>query len=322
MRRAIALTITALTAACGGNKPITTEEARGAMPSAAQAQIGAPSLSGQALTAAPAVGDAAVALSTAEYASDTIALALAVNGGVAWTLAIVELVVQFPPTTCAGDTCTWGPGSNAFEVNDWELTVTKKEEKDYVWKLAGRPKTDPGAAFITLVSGEAFTTGVRHVGHGTLLIDFDGALGLARKTADPPPQVGKISATYDNTNGGKVSAQFLGTREALAPDQRVNAAYQFSADASGGDLQAATRNLSTNVQLTLHSRWTGTGAGRGDASFAFALGTFSRSQCWDGASTLFNEVYQVTSPSDPGSDMGSESACAFAPAAPPTITVP
>jgi hypothetical protein len=320
MKRAIALTIAALTVACGG-KTLTAEEARSAMPGAGQAQIGTPEPSGQALTVAPGASEV-VTFSTAEYASDTIALAAAVNGGVAWTLAIVELVVQFPPTTCAGDTCTWGPGSNAFEVNDWELTVTKKEDKDYLWKLTGRPKTDPSVGFITLVSGEAFTTGVRHVGHGTLLIDFDAALGLARKTTDPTPQVGKISATYDNTSGSKVSAQFLGTQDAVFPSQRVNAAYQFSANASGGDLEAATRNLTSDVQLTLHSRWTGTGAGRGDASFTDALGTYSRSQCWDGATTLFNLVYQVTSPIDPGLDMGSESACAFASSAPPTVTVP
>lgn len=316
MKRAIALTVAALTAACGGSQHLTAEEARNAMPGASQAQIGTPSPSGQALTAAPAPS----AL-TAAYASDTIALAAAVNGGVAWTLAIVDLVVQFPPTTCAVDTCTWGPGSGALEVNDWELTVTKKAEQDYLWQLSGRPKTDPSVGFITFVSGEAFTTGVRHVGRGTLLIDFDAALGLARKTTDPAPQVGKISATYDNTSGGKVSAQFLGTQGSFIPSQKVNAAYQFSANASGGDLQAATRNLTSGVQLTLHSRWTGTGAGRADASFSDVLGTATRSQCWDGASTLFNLVYQATTPVDPG-DGGFEASCAFAPASPPTIAAP
>jgi hypothetical protein len=321
MKRAIALIASVLlTAACGG-KTITAEEARGAVPGASQAQVGVPDQQGQALTATPG-GSEATSDVTAEYAAETIALAAAVNGGVAFTLGIVELVVSLPPTSCSGDTCTWGPGSGPLEVNDWQLTVTKKADNDYVWALAGRPKTDPGAGFTSIVSGEAFTTGVRHVGHGTLLVDMDAAAGLAHKTTDPQNlSVGTISATYDNTSGRNVSVQFLGTKDPAEPTQTVNAAYQFAATASGGDLQVATRNLTTQAALTLHSRWTDTGAGRGDAAFTLGGVTFSRSQCWDGASTLFNLVYQVTSPDDL-SGTGSESACAFSPAQPPTITAP
>ncbi|OFX24808.1 MAG: hypothetical protein A2V77_14745 [Anaeromyxobacter sp. RBG_16_69_14] len=310
-----------LIAACGG-ETITEEEARGAVPGASQAQVGVPDQQGQALTAAPA-GSEATSDATAPYAAETIALAAAVNGGVAFTLGIVELVASLPPTSCSGDTCTWGPGSGPLEVNDWQLTVTKKGEDDYVWALAGRPKTDPSAGFTSIVSGEAFTTDVRHVGHGTLVVDMDAAAGLARKTTDPQDlPVGKISATYDNTSDRNVSVQFLGTKDPVEPTQTVNAAYQFAATASGGDLQVATRNLTTEAALTLHSRWTDTGAGRGDAAFTLGGVTVSRSQCWDSASTLFNQVYQVTSPADPSSDMGSESACAFPSAQPPTITAP
>jgi hypothetical protein len=321
MKRAIALIASVLlTAACGG-KTITAEEARGAVPGASQAQVGVPDQQGQALTATPG-GSEATSDVTAEYAAETIALAAAVNGGVAFTLGIVELVVSLPPTSCSGDTCTWGPGSGPLEVNDWQLTVTKKDDNDYVWALAGRPKTDPSAGFTSIVSGEAFTTGVRHVGHGTLLVDMDAANGLARKTTDPQNlSVGKISATYDNTSDRNVSAQFLGTKDPVELTQTVNAAYQFAASSSGGDLQVATRNLTTQAALTLHSRWTDTGAGRGDAAFTLGGVTFSRSQCWDSASTLFNLVYQVTNPDD-SSGTGSESACAFSPAEPPSITAP
>jgi hypothetical protein len=321
MKRAIVLFAALLAAGCGRQLQLTADEARGAVPSASQAQIGVPQASGAALTAAPAPGDVTT-FATAEYAADTIALSAAVNGGVLWTLGIVELVVAFPPTSCAGDTCTWGPGSNALEVNDWQLTVTKKDDQEYAWALSGRPKTDPSAAFVAFLSGEAFTTGVKHVGHGTILIDFDAAASLARRTTDPAPQIGKISIAYDNTSGGHVSAQFLGMQDAQVSTQRVNAAYQFAATAAGGDLQVATRNLTTGAQLTLHSRWNDAGAGRGDASFTIGTATFGRSQCWDGAATLFNLVFQATTPlADPG-DVGTESLCAFASAQPPTLTVP
>ena len=323
MKRAIALVATVLLSAACGGKTITAEEARSAVPGASQAQVGVPDQQGQMLTATP-TGSEATNSVTAEYAAETIALAAAVNGGVAFTLGVVELVVSLPPTSCSGDTCTWGPGSGPLEVNDWQLTVTKKDSDDFVWALAGRPKTDPSAGFTAIVSGEAFTTGVRHVGHGTLLVDMDAAAGpsIAHKTTDPKNlSVGKISATYDNTSGRNVSVQFLGAKDSAEPTQKVNAAYQFAATSSGGDLQVATRNLTTEAALTLHSRWTDTGAGRGDATYKLGSLNSERSQCWDGASTLFNLVYQLTSPADP-SVVGSESACAFSPAQRPTITAP
>lgn len=320
MNRALALAVTLILVGCGANpQTITAEEARTAVPISTQTEIGAPGAGGTAVPNALVAPQAAQTVVTAEYAADTIALATAVNGGVAWALGVVSFVASLPPTTCAGDTCTWGPGSGALEVNDWQLTVTKKDVSDYVWALQGRPKTSPSASWIALLSGEAFTTGVRHVGHGTLLVDFDAAAGLARKTTDPAPQTGRIAGTYDNTAGARVALQFLGTNDHTNPQQKVNVAYQFSATSAGGDLQVATRNLTTAASLQLHSRWTGTGAGRGDASYSAGGQTITRSQCWDAASALFDLVYQSTGSAV---DVGTESACAFASKALPTITAP
>ena len=323
MKRALVLIAAALTA-CGGSQKLTAEEASTAMPGASQAQLGTPH-GGAALTAA-----SALSFQTAEYAADTEALAGSVNTGIGWTLGIVEAVVtNFPPTSCAGDTCVWGPGSAPLDVNDWEITVTKKDVNDYTWTLQGKSKVDPAATWISFVSGEAFTTGVKHVGHGTLSIDLDAAAGLARKTTDPAPQSGKITGTYDNTSGRQVSVQFIGTQDDKDPTQKVNAAYQFASASAGGDLQIATRNLTTGTELQLHSRWTDVGAGRADATYAQpAVGgqaavNLSRSQCWDGASSLFNLTYQLTTPTFVGSgDTGLETSCVFSSAAPPTLTVP
>jgi hypothetical protein len=323
MKRTLVLIAAALTA-CGGSQKLTAEEASTAMPGASQAQLGTPQ-GGAALTAV-----SALSFQTAEYAAATQTLAGSVNMGVAWTLGIVEAVVTtFPPTSCAGDTCVWGPGSDALDVNDWEITVTKKDTNDYTWTMQGKSKVDPAATWISFVSGEAFTTGVKHVGHGTLSIDLDAAAGLARKTTDPAPQSGKITGTYDNTSGRHVSLQFIGTQDDKVPAQKVNAAYQFASATAGGDLQIATRNLTTGTELLLHSRWTDVGAGRADANFsqpaagAQAAVNISRSQCWDGATTLFNLTYQLTTPPFAGSgDTGVETSCVFSPAVPPTITVP
>jgi hypothetical protein len=319
MNRALAVGTLLALVGCGSSpQTITAEEARTALPTSAQTEVGAPS------AGAAAAPNALVALQaaqpvTAEYAADTIALATVVNGGVAWALGVVSFVASLPPTTCAGDTCTWGPGSSALELNDWQLTVAKRGANDYVWALQGRSKTSPSASWIAFLSGEAFTTGVRHVGHGTLLVDFDAAAGLPRKTTDPAPQTGKIVGTYDNTAGGHVALQFLGTQDDANPLQKVNVAYQFSATSAGGDLQVATRNLTTFASLQLHSRWIETGAGRGDASYSAGGQTITRSQCWDAASTLLNLLYQSTGSTV---DVGTESACAFGSAAAPTITAP
>ena len=317
MKRALVLLVATLTA-CGGSQKLTAEEARNAMPGASQAQLETPE-GGAALTA-----EALVTFHTAEYADATRVLARSVNLGVGWTLGIVEAVVtNLPPTSCADDTCIWGPGSGPFDVNDWQITVTKKDTNDYAWTMQGKSKADPAATWIAFVSGEAFTTGVKHVGHGTLDIDLDAAAGLARLTTDPPQQTGKIFATYDNTSGRHVSVQFIGTQDDKNPGQKINAAYQFVSGSTGGDLQVSTRNLTTDEKLQLHSRWTGVGAGRGDASYSNGGLTYTRSQCWNGAGTLFDLTYQVTTPASAGlTDMGDPSACVFATAELPTITVP
>jgi hypothetical protein len=320
MKRTFAALIAALSA-CGGAH-LTAEEARSAVPSASQAALGEPAGTTAAGAALTATAVAAPGPATAAYASDTIRLARAVNGGVAWTLGALERVVALPPTACAGDTCTWGPWTGPFEVNAWQLTVTRVDDH-YAWAFAGQPRTDAAAAFVTFVAGNAWTTGVRHVGHGDFALDLDAAARLARRTDDPAPQRGRIEVRYDNRAAAQVGVTFLGTDDDAAPGTRVNAAYAFTAAAAGGDLQVATRNLTSGAALTLHSRWTATGAGRGDATFSDGAGaTYARSQCWAGAARLFDLVFQVTAPPQ-ASDAGAESACApFLAAEPPALAAP
>jgi hypothetical protein len=324
MKRTLAsLAAAAALAACGGgNRTLTAEEARGAVPGADQAKLAVPDA--PAAGAATARGTFVLTAGRAEYARDTIALAGAVNLGVVWTLGVVEVVVSFPPTACSGATCTWGPwgADQPLEVNLWQLTVTKVDDAEYQWALAGQPKSTPAAAFTAVVSGTAFPSGVRHVGHGDFVVDLDASAAL--RPDDPRPQKGRIEATYDNRTSRQVGVTFLGTQDDQNPDQLVNAAYRFAAQASGGDLQVATRNLTTGARLTLHSRWTSTGAGRGDASFSLDGNTIVRSQCWDSnaGSPAFGLLYQATSPISTPDDGGSESDCAFSPAAPPSIAAP
>lgn len=325
MKRAVALTLVALAAACGGNKPITADEARSAVPSKEQAQIATPggasglaaAPAGSALTATP--GSSEFAVGGAPFAGDTIVLATAVNGGVAWTLGIVKFIVSLPPTKCQGDTCTWGPGSGALDLNDFELTVTK-EDDHYAWAMGGRAKSNPTADFTTFVSGNAWPSGVPNVGHGDLTVDLGATSALAHLGADPDPQ-GKIVVTsYDNRSGGHLAVQFLGMADSTqaAASKLVNAAYQFDATAEGGRLQVATKNLATGEILELNSRWNAAGAGRGDAAYS-GVAVYTESQCWSSAASGFSEVYDDTST---GAATGDASLCVYQDSALPTITPP
>ncbi|HUK65448.1 MAG TPA: hypothetical protein VLV17_01375 [Anaeromyxobacteraceae bacterium] len=321
MKRTI-FALAAALAACGGTSSsgtLTAEEARNAIPSSSQAQIAVPDAS--SVATGP---QAKVSLSTVEapFAADTVYFATAVNGSVAFTLGIVQAVVQWPPTSCSGNSCTWGPGAGPLDLNYYKLVVTKVANQDYAWSLEGDPKSDTTNTFVTFISGEAFTTGIKDVGHGTLDIDMDAANQLHYLT--PPTQVGKIQAQYDNRSGANLSVQFLGTKDSDGVNLD-NAAYQYTANSSGGDLQLAVENLGTTAELQLNSRWTTTGAGRGDAQVTTPAATYTESQCWDSAATIFNLLYDIQDGSvlvPQGGSSSDESVCAFIPAALPTITVP
>jgi hypothetical protein len=246
-----------------------------------------------------------------------------VNGSVGAVLGVVRTIVtNVPPTSCADETCTWGPGSQALEPNDWRLDVTRVAGGHYTWTLAGRSKARPAEGFVTVISGNAFPSRPL-VGHGDLTVDLDAANRLDPFGASGS---GKIVVTgYDNRDPTRrtLDIQFLGTDDRDHPGQKVNAAYAY-ADAAGaaGDLQVAARNLTTNDTLRLHSRWSAAGAGRCDLVARSSAGAeWSVSQCWAPPAEGYAVVYQATLPPDVN-DGGSEALCAFVPAALPAIAAP
>ena len=320
MKRAIAIIAALAAAACGGTTgsttgsssgPITADEARSAIPSQDQAKIEVPQNS--ALTAAPGSAEANVA--AAELARVTIWLSTSVNLSVAAPLVLVRTIVDFPPTSCDGDTCTWGPGSSWHDLNEFKLTVTKVEDH-YSWALSGRPKSTPTADFTAFIYGNAWPSGQRWVGHGDFTVDLDAAAtGLDR--FEDSPTMGKIEVTnYDNRDGEqKVSVKFLAMADQDHPGHEINTAYQYQNGSTGGDLQVATSDVETDVGITLHSQWKSTGEGRGDAHVTDAPLPYDRSQCWDTAASHFALVYDSVGP------VGDPSLCAFD-EAPLTIDAP
>lgn len=294
MKKLTALLTVAALAGCG--KGLTADEVRQAMPAADDAKIGTPP--GPAALTADS-GAAAAAATPSVLFNTSLALAAAVNGGTLVILTVLEAVVSQPPTKCSGNSCTWGPGSGTFDVNVYELVVTEVSGH-YEYTLSAEPKSKPGSGFVAFLQGKAYPSGKRHKGNGDFTIDFDAAARLDHPAGWTQTDFGTLAITYDNRTDVAVAATFLNGRNAENPGpdpanpNRVNAAYDFKANASGGDLQVAYRTLPPDASKTanLHSRWTATGQGRGDLK-VIAVATFTLNECWLGNTAQFQLGYQM-----------------------------
>jgi hypothetical protein len=314
------LAAAALVAGCGGGTNITAQEAREALPDSAAIRIETPSDSAATASAlANAVGERAVLFnpgfsSTSEYAEATYFTAWTVNAGVVWTLETLKFIVAFQPTSCEDGTCTWGPHPGD-DGNSWKLSVTKVEDGKFTYAMSAQPGSAPEVGFVTFLSGTAYPQDPWH-GHGSFTIDFDAAAQLDH--AEPYEDQGVLAVTYDNRGPVDVAATFLGAKS-KEDGQLMNVAYRFVDPGAGGELQVALETVEDVPEhLTLYSRWTQTGAGRGDGHYWTNGLDVTKSECWDGAAGSFHEVYD----SSPGAIVGSESLCAFADPAVITIQSP
>jgi hypothetical protein len=311
MRRVLILLGAAALAACNAGK-LTADEVRNALPYSENAQVGAPGAS--AAAAQKVIAPAAV--SDSDFFRLSGALAASVNVGVGAVLGTVRFVVSLPPTSCQADTCTWGPWTSALEYNTFKLEVTRNGDQ-YDWALSGQPKTNPSAGFSAFVYGSAIPGSAPRRGHGTVTVDFEAA-----KLLDGPhDDDGRIDCQYDARGPLHLGCSFLGMIDrglTAPPGSHVNAAYDFQATATGGDLQVAWHTLPPNVDqtLSLHSRWDANGAGRGDLEYVQGDLTYRESECWGGGTTAFALVFDTNPVS------GDETACAFSPADYATLAVP
>jgi hypothetical protein len=311
MTRTILLLAATLLAACGGK--LTADEVRNALPRQESAQINAPSATqGQAQAKATVPGTGAQAQSSvgelSPYFVSTVTLAVVVNGSVAWSLGVLRAVVDtFPPTSCAADTCTWGPGSHPLDPRDWKIVVTRVADH-FDYQLQGQLKSQQ-TGFVTILSGSAYPSGTPRRGHGSFLVDHDAAQAIGYT------DTGTLEVTYDNRTDLSVEATALGF---TGSDQHLgNAVYQYAESATGGDLEVAFHDLTLDSRLALHSRWNLAGAGRGDAAFLSGTIDVSASECWSAAADGFKVVFYDDSVVVPA---GNEADCAFVPAAPPTLS--
>jgi len=340
MRTLPALLAAALLVTACGQKKLAPEEVRAAMPAAAVLRIDAPAADATGAAPAGPVGGPQLSVAAAPVggpsplAISSYLLATAVNGGVFWALApIAWLTEVVPPTSCTDTACTWGPGSQAAELNDFMLVVQRSGD-GYDYTLSGAPKSPAGSPFVAVLTGKAWPGTVAHRGHGTFQVDFDAAWeGLAHPAGAVQADFGSISVDYDARTALSLDATFLGSRNSDHPGSdpskpnRTNAVYAFDASATGGDLRVGWRTLAPfsaeapQASVSLHTQWNAAGQGVADARFGapdLSAGStlVSMSQCWDGppAHAMTYDSLSTT--------LTDKTACAIEPGAPVTIQIP
>ncbi len=293
-------------AACGQTDP--AEKFRDALPKSQAVQVGTyqSDTSGALSVQTAPLGDTPMAQS--EYAYMSFLLATSINGGVGLTLSWVQFITVFPPTSCGEDSCTWGPALSDEGLNYWKLVVNHDGDH-FDWAFSGQPASNPSAPWVDILFGAAYPGADRDHGRGTLTVDFDAQDGLDHGPAWTKTDYGRANIAYDNTGSpATVYVEFLGARNDDDPANVyfMNAVYSFEVASSGGQLQVAFENLSNADTVSLRTRWSPGGAGRGDAHAVASGGTvdYYASECWAGRSQDYIEVYDSKYP-----EIGPESAC-------------
>jgi hypothetical protein len=231
------------------------------------------------------------------------------NGGTAWVLILVHTIVQYPVTSVNGKVYTWGPWhGDALDPGIYKLDVTANADGTYHYVLSGHNRADATATFLPLIDGLADPRPGENRGKGSFLLDFD-----AGRTVDPVANAsnkGKIDVHYDLA-AAHIDLTVMSTD---AQGHPVNAtyAYQASVDGGGNMTFSIVDNFGSAQQasIAIRSRWTGAGAGRGDAKITGgSLGTQQAiaSECWD---MLFQRVFYTDNMNLQATE-GNAASCAF-----------
>lgn len=292
-------------AACVPQGP---EAVSDALPTADDVQVKVPEDGAQAL----ALGQ------IADYYRFTRVVSRDFNGGAAWVLTLVHVIVQFPPTEVDGNTYTWGPHSDALDPAEWKLVVTENADGSYDWRFDGRSKTELNSSFLTVISGNAVPGDVPHRGNGNFMIDFDAGEQVNPIDNDAS---GRVEVSYDLRQdgdiNGSISMHIAGRQETEGGDIiPVTADYAYSENLDGsGDFSFAIKadldeNGSAAEDALIRSRWQADGAGRGDARLSggnLEALVVEASECWD---AQFRRVHYTDSV-DWAPTEGDAADCAF-----------
>jgi hypothetical protein len=232
------------------------------------------------------------------------------NGGSAWVLTLIHAIVQYPVTSVSGNTYTWGPWSDALDPAEYKLDVTANSDGTFDYSLSGRNKTVAGSQFEMVITGNADPTPGELQGNGEFFIDFD-----ASKRVDPIDNAnakGTVDARYD-LKAKQLDLHIVSTDANNTPVQ-ADYAYNEGADGTGDMTFAFQGNAGGTALLedmTIRSRWTANGSGRGDVRVTGGdLGTVQAiaSECWG---TDFRRSYYTDNVNFQATE-GDAATCAYA----------
>lgn len=257
----------------------------------------------------------------AEFYVTTRDITRTFNGASAWVLILIHTIVQFPVTTVADNTYTWGPFSDALDPAEYKLTVIDNGDNTYAYALAGRSKID-GGDFEDVITGLADDNAGEGLGNGLFKLDFEAGRRVNPIDADPEAR-GTVEVVYDLADKAQVM-HIVSTDDAGAPVE-ANYAYNEGEDGGGEMVFGIEGDMGGGPeaeQALIHSRWLGGGEGRADVAFKGGntenpAGVLA-SECWNGS--FKRSFFAVLAGDDTGvfgATEGDEASCAFADASMP-----
>jgi hypothetical protein len=328
MKRLTSILAAALAlAACSKQDP--ADQYRKALPTANTLTITAPDAGAAGATALTTTGasTAMTADGKSELAVTSYLFATSVNGGVAQMLWLIHSITWWTPTSCDDNTCTWGPGSSATDLNVFKLEVTKTGS-NYDYTLSAAPKSTGGTAFLPIVIGFAHPGSADHRGDGNFSVKFENAALLDKPVGEERKDWGTLDVRYDTHAQLKNEVVFWEIKDndnpgpnPLTAPNRLNVYFNFDASKPNGELLVAWETLYGNTkELALFTQWKDAG-GRADLHYYETDGvstfTHDESECWDGAPDYLQtydnfdlKTFTVIPPTDPA--YGDPAACVFA----------
>jgi hypothetical protein len=220
------------------------------------------------------------------------------NGGSAWVLILIHTIVQYPVTSVAGNTYTWGPWGEGLDPAEYKLDVVDNGDDTYNWSLSGKSRTQANASFEMIITGFADSKCGEDCGNGNFLIDFDAGARVNPVDADPNAR-GRVDVNYDLT-ARHLDLHIMSSNEQGVPFT-ADYSYNEGTDGSGDmvfELEGDMGDGPAAEQAVIRSRWQPSGAGRSDVALknGDTGAGVAGSQCWN---NLFRTEFEGVIAGDP-----------------------
>lgn len=262
----------------------------------------------------------------AKYYGFTRHVRKGVNQVAGVVLGSVWIIVHTHPTSVDEKEATWGPWTDSLEPVTYRFRVTEVGQKQYEYRLEGRPKgSSSDADYKTVLLGKGCGKGHPNHGDGDFSIDLDVAHELDPFNVDPE-ETGKIKIVHDlppDITSNLFSQPRTITAEVTPShtDAWFTVTSKSAADGTGtlkvdAFTDADDSNMTQKEDISILSQWNGTGAGRADITLTGGdvpadPGKVTAVECWG---SDFYRVYYTDSINYEATE-GEASACAFSSAA-------